>query len=269
MSSKIKHNKKRNTAFLYEALVRELTKASIKKNANKKNAIISILKEFFKEGKLLARELKLYQNIIETKVDDQRLAEKIVQESRLERSVLDNKSLFNEQSALISRINKELSQEVYSNFVPNYKNLATLQQIFNNPKVEAKTRVLLEQSIIESMTEKQELHEQKMNHIDDLVYQSFIKKFNQAYGNLLENQKQLLKAYIGSVEDDLEMKVFLDDELGRLKEHVSQSEELEIFPEEKKQIADLLEEFSNRHINESDLEKILKIQQLIEESKND
>ena len=108
-----------------------------------------------------------------------------------------------------------------------------------------------------------------MSHIDDLVYQSFIKKFNQAYGSLLENQKQLLKAYIGSVEDDLEMKVFLDDELGRLKEYVSQSEELEIFPEEKKQIADLLEEFSSRHISENDLEKILKIQQLIEESKND
>ena len=43
MSSKIKHNKKGNTAFLYEALVRELTKASIKKDENKKNVILSML----------------------------------------------------------------------------------------------------------------------------------------------------------------------------------------------------------------------------------
>ena len=31
MSAKIKHNKKRNTIFLYEALVRELTKATVEK----------------------------------------------------------------------------------------------------------------------------------------------------------------------------------------------------------------------------------------------
>ena len=37
MSSKIKHNKKRNTAFLYEALVRELTKATMTKDGEKKN----------------------------------------------------------------------------------------------------------------------------------------------------------------------------------------------------------------------------------------
>ena len=140
MSSKIKHNKKRNTAFLYEALVRELTKATMRKDSEKKNTIVSIFKEFFKPHSPLARDLKLYQNILETKVDDKRLAEKIVFESRLEKSAIDNKTLFNEQSALISRINKELSSEVYTNFVPNYKDLATLHQIFNNPKIEAKQR---------------------------------------------------------------------------------------------------------------------------------
>ena len=151
MSNKIKHNKKRNTAFLYEALVRELTKATMRKDGKKKNTIVSIFKEFFKPHSPLARDLKLYQNILETKVDDKRLAEKIVLESRLEKSAIDSKVLFNEQSALISRINKELSTEVYTNFVPNYKDLATLHQIFNNPKIEAKQRVLLEETIISGM----------------------------------------------------------------------------------------------------------------------
>ena len=106
MSKKIKHNKKRNTAFLYEALVRELAKSTIKKDADKKNTIVSILKEFFNGKNPLARELKLYQDVLNTKTEDKRLAEKIMFESRLERSALDNKKLFNEQSALISRINK-------------------------------------------------------------------------------------------------------------------------------------------------------------------
>ena len=35
MSTKIKHNKKRNTIFLYEALVRELTKATVERDQNR------------------------------------------------------------------------------------------------------------------------------------------------------------------------------------------------------------------------------------------
>ena len=45
MSAKIKHNKKRNTIFLYEALVRELTKATVEKDENKRETILDIVKE--------------------------------------------------------------------------------------------------------------------------------------------------------------------------------------------------------------------------------
>ena len=270
MSNKIKHNKKRNTAFLYEALIRQLTKASIKKDEKEKNTIISILKESFNKGTNLSRELKLYQNILNTKIKEKRLAEKIIFESRLERSALDSDKLFAEQSSLISRINKELSQEVYSNFVPNYKDLATLQQIFSNPKVEAKSRVLLEEAIIDSMLlEAEEPESKKMHHIDNIVYKSFIDRFNKQYADLTESQKNLLKTYVASVGDDLEMKIFLDDEIGRLKEEIRKSNELEIFPEEKKQLLDLIESYSGRDVSEEDLVKILKIQQLLEESGED
>ena len=39
---KTKHNKKRNTAFLYEALIREMTKAVVSKNKEQKNKIVDI-----------------------------------------------------------------------------------------------------------------------------------------------------------------------------------------------------------------------------------
>ena len=270
MSSKIKHNKKRNTAFLYEALVRELTKASIAKDEDKKSAILSMLKESFRTGTLLSRELKLYQNIIDTETQEQRLAEKIIFKSRLEHSAIDSKKLFNEQSALISKINKELSQDVYSNFVPNYKDLATLHQIFNNPKVDAKTRVLLEESIVDRMTKDlDDSSPTGMHHIDDIVYRSFIEKFNKQYGFLSESQKTLLKTYIASVGDDLEMKIFIDEELTRLKQEIISSDELEVFPEQKKELIDLLESYSEKEMADEDLIKVLKIQQLLEESKDD
>jgi phenylpyruvate tautomerase PptA (4-oxalocrotonate tautomerase family) len=270
MSSKIKHNKKRNTAFLYEALVRELTKATMKKDSKKKNTIVSIFKEFFKPHSHLARDLKLYQNILETKASDKRLAEKIIFESRLEKSAIDIKALFNEQSALISRINKELSSEVYTNFVPNYKDIATLHQIFNNPKIEAKQRVLLEESIIDNMVGDGEAKEDAIVHIDNVVYESFTKRFNKSYGTLNDRQKELLQAYVGSIgNDDLEMKVYLDDEIASIKEELKTSVELEVFPEQKKELIDLVESFSCKEIGQQELTKILKIQELLEESKKD
>ena len=53
----MKHNKKRNTAFIYETLTRELTKAIVEKNAARKNKTISILKEFFIKGAWLYYDL--------------------------------------------------------------------------------------------------------------------------------------------------------------------------------------------------------------------
>jgi hypothetical protein len=270
MSNKIKHNKKRNTAFLYEALIRELTKASIKKDQKQKDTVLSIIRESFKKGTVLARELKLYENILNIEIEEKRLAEKIIFESRIERSALDNKKLFNEQSQLISRINKELSQDVYTNFVPNYKDLATLGQIFNNPRIEARERVLLEENLIDRMTSKQKgTPDSQMSHIDDIVYKTFAEKFNKQYDTLTESQKSLLQAYIASVGDSLEMKIYIDDELQRLKEEISNSVEMEVFPEQKTQVLELIESYSKKDLCEDDLVKILKIQQLLEESRED
>ena len=52
----MKHNKRRNTAFVYEALVRELTKHTIQKNEEKKRAVLDVIKETFKKNSLLKQE---------------------------------------------------------------------------------------------------------------------------------------------------------------------------------------------------------------------
>ena len=44
-------------------------------------------------------------------------------------------------------INKNLTSEVFSNFVPNYKNLATIAQVFGTD-VNTKERVLLERKLL-------------------------------------------------------------------------------------------------------------------------
>ena len=54
----VKHNKKRNTAFIYEVLIREVVKRSIKNEKKERNNTIAVLKEGFKKGSLLRKELE-------------------------------------------------------------------------------------------------------------------------------------------------------------------------------------------------------------------
>ena len=128
--AKTKHNKKRNTAFLYEALVREMTKAVVSQNKERKNNIVDILKESFSSNKVLGRELKLYQAILESTDLDDVTAEKLLYKIREAYSELDEQEIYDAQSAVINRINKEIGSDVYNNFVPNYKSIATVSQLF-------------------------------------------------------------------------------------------------------------------------------------------
>ena len=58
---KFKHNKKRNTIFIFESLVRELTKSVINKDFSRKKEILSIIKENFGNTTVLGKELEYYK----------------------------------------------------------------------------------------------------------------------------------------------------------------------------------------------------------------
>ena len=276
MSAKIKHNKKRNTIFLYEALVRELTRATVDKNQDKRGAILSIVKEHFNTNTTMGREVRIYKNILETKDTKATIAEKILSESKIEYSVLNKKQIFTEQSQMISKINKKLSKDVFTTFVPNYKNLATLHQVFNNLDLSAKERVLLEEEALHLMVEStQEVEEKELKHIDNLVFKSFVERFNNEYTGLLEEQKALLSRFIASgVGEDLEFRIYLNTEIGRLKEEISSAKDTREFVEDNEmtekadQVLCLLEAFSQKPLEDTDLKKILKIQELAREIKN-
>ena len=276
MSAKIKHNKKRNTIFLYEALVRELTKATVESDQDRRETIFNIVKEHFDKNTHMGREVRIYKNILETTNAKTNIAEKILSESKIEYSVLNKKEIFKEQSQMISRINKQLSKDVFTTFVPNYKNLATLHQVFNNLNLSAKERVLLEEEVLQLMVEStQDVEKKELKHIDSLVFKSFVERFNNEYSGLLEEQKVLLSRFVASgVGNDLEFQIYLNSEIGRLKEEVSIAKETKEFIEDKEmsqkadQVLGLLEAFSQKQLEDADLKKILKIQELAREIKN-
>ena len=268
---KLRHNKKRNTAFVYEALVREIAKAVVKKDTRKKEVAINIIREHFAPNSLLAKELRLYKILQETKNLDIYTAERLISEARLDHGKLDKKFLFDSQTRLINIINKKLTSEVFSNFVPNYKNLATIAQVFGTD-VDTKERVLLERKLLGAIVIKEGVTEKSKNmpHIDGLVYKTFVKKFNDKYDKeLLPEQKQLLNHFLTSFADNgVEFKMFLGEEVGRLKDAITNAlkENDFNFDDDMKSKTNLvlekLEEFKKTKIDENMVKGVLKIQSL-------
>ena len=95
-----KHNKKRNTAFLYEALIREMTKAVVSRDSATKQSVVCLLKEFFAPGSVLSKELALYQALSDTDELDPITAEKLVYQVREAHSSLNKQDIYNTQSRL-------------------------------------------------------------------------------------------------------------------------------------------------------------------------
>ena len=271
---RIKHNKKRNTAFVYEALIKEVTVAILKKQDAKRDKAIELIKTHFQVGSTLRQDLDCYRSLCEIQNIDRFTSEKILKESKLQRRLLDPNGLFKAQSVLIRDVNKELSPQVFNNFVPNYKSLATIAQIFSD-KISPKNRVILENEIIDKMIETSTSTVDEK--VDDVVYRTFTKKFNNKYeGGLLEEQKQLLNHYVSSFTDNsVELKLFLNEEIGRLikaLEKVHQVEEIRADKDmtaKAQQIVEKLKTYARSGITDDVLLTVMRTQQLVKEIDND
>ena len=265
----MKHNKKRNTAFLYECLMKELTKAIVREEATKKQQTLSILKEFFHKNSLLRNDLELYNSILESKKMPVRFAQRFIFETKKDFNNLDRKEIFNKQTVLIKRIHETLSTTAFANFISNYKDMASVGVFLNSP-LKAKSRIILEGKIIKMLTsDKTETVE--MKHVDNLTYRTFVDKFNNAYAkSLRKEQKDLLMNYIISFSDNgLGLKSFLNEEISRLKKEVdnlSLNEKIaknEAFLAKTKQVLNKLETYSKVPITEDIVKDIFYIQDLV------
>ncbi len=269
---RLKHNKKRNTAFVYEALVRELTESVVKNNKNKQNKIVSIIRDHFSGDSVLKEELDLYKTIYETRHIEKTTAEKIVVQVKERHDSINKRKLFQEQSALISKINRTLSNKVYNNFVPNYKTIASVYSIFQEA-LPVKDRVLLEENIVDQMSASAEtITEVQHQPMDSIIYSNFVTKFNEEYSSALnEDQRALLGNYISSFNNNqLELKIYLNEEVGRLKERLSnlsdtKSKMEDSVKEKIKKVYNVLDETKNKEIDTETLEIVLTTQQIVEE----
>jgi len=265
-----KHNKKRNTAFIFEALSHEMTKAIVSKDVEKKTTVVSIVKEHFRKGTQLRKELDLFQSLSVSSEAEKDMASRLVQEARTQHSSINKDKLFQEQTALINSINKRLSKNVFSNFVGNYKHLATISKMFSDD-VSVKERMLLEDTVASAISKETEID--TMKSVDEVVYKTFVQKFNEEYSSILpEEQKELLKRYVSSISDNgVEFKMYLNEEVGRLKEKVQESLKSEEISSDKEmtesttKVIGVLNEMAKKPIDEDLIRQVMNVQSFVTE----
>jgi len=267
---RIKHNKKRNTAFVYEALIVEATISILKKKTERHNKVLNIIKKHFKSDSALKKDLECYRALYKEQNLQPETSKRIIREARLQRALINSDSLFEEQTALIHDINKNLGTSIFNNFVPNYKSLATIAQIFST-KTSPKNQIILENTIVEEMR----LHKiaKDSEEIDNITYIKFVEKFNEKYDSqLLSEQKELLMHYVSSFADNaLSLKIFLNEEINRLKEQLSLSLSVDEIKDDQdmlnktKEVINKLHEYSKQPLDEDMLFTIMKTQLLVKE----
>jgi len=272
---KFRHNKKRNSAFVYEALIKEATIAIIKKDTARKEAAATLIKKHFKGGSLLRKDLDCYRSLYENQSLDRLTCEKIIKEVKLQQRLIDSGALFKQQSDLIRDVNTKLAASVFNNFVPNYKTLATIAQIFSH-KVSPKDQIILENTIVNNMGE---LITDSPNEspIDNVLYKTFVEKFNSKYNSgLLDEQKELLGYYISSFMDNaVQLKMFLNEEIERLKIELKKAKNVDEIKSDKEmmnkteQVIERLDSYSQKTVNEEILMTIMRTQELVKEIHTD
>ena len=232
----IKHSKFRNTGFLFELLVRQVTSDILN---NRKGIAEGLLKKYFNSKTELSNELKLYQFIVSERYNNENRAERFVDAVIESRKKLDEKKILKEKYNLIKEIKDNYSiDEFLRSQIPNYKVLASVYKIFEyklneaqnyDPKDYVATKFTLvehligkqinqknSESLIETQLKKEDVE------IRLMTYNMLVESFNKKYKNLNEKQKGLLKEYINSFTNSDNLKEYVKKETkGLVKEFKS------------------------------------------------
>ena len=223
----IKHSKFRNTGFLFELLVRQVTSDIL---SNRKSIAEGLLKKYFNSKTELANELKLYQFIVNEKYNSENRAERFIDAVIDNRKKLDEKKILKEKYNLIKEIKENYQiADFLKSQVPNYKVLASVYKIFEfnlntenayDPKDFVNTKFSLVEHLIAKpisnakvVDKINEALKKEDKEIRLLTYKMLVENFNKKYKSLNERQKGILKEYINSFTNSENLKLFIANEV--------------------------------------------------------
>ena len=230
---KIKHSKFKNTGFLFELLVRQITSEVM---SSSKSVAEKLLKEHFNSKQELSKELKLYQYLINEKYNSESKAEQFINTILEARKKIDEKKLTKEKYNLIKEIKETYNlEEFIKSPISNYKTLASIYKIFETvvtdtqyePTDIVSARFTIAENIINSSIQNKDVKlkdavlEEYRKQDDDLravSYKLLVESFNNKYSNLTNDQKGLLREYINNINNTGKLSEYVSNEISKLVE---------------------------------------------------
>lgn len=232
---KIKHSKFRNTGFLFELLLRQITSEIISSNKSKAE---KILQEFFNSKRELSKELKLYQYLVNEKYNSEAKAEKFIDTVCEARKKLDETKLLKEKYNLIKTIRENYNiDELVKSSVSNYKVLASIYKIFESvigtesydPTDIVSSRFTIAEGIVNKpiSNKSDKINDKVLEHfskqdetVRSLTYKLLIESFNKKYKDLSVEQKTLLREYINGMTNVSTFNNYVSDEVNSLSKNL-------------------------------------------------
>jgi hypothetical protein len=229
----IKHSKYKNTGILFELLVRQITSDTL---SGKDSKATYILKKYFVKTEL-GREYKLYETLAKHKNLTEGKAEVVITSVIESSKNLNRGTLKRQKYNLINEIAKYYNlDEFFKTKLPSYKvhaALYTLVEIYNSENLSNPDQIIENKiSILESLTtraiDKQKVEDDLMTEFQTydkdlriLTYKVLLEKFNGKYASLNDNQKQVLKEFINSVDSTPKLKSFYNDKIQEIKSELT------------------------------------------------
>jgi hypothetical protein len=228
---KIKHSKFKNTGFIFELLVRQITSEIM---SNDKSVAEKILKEHFNGKKELSKELKLYQYLINERYNSESKAEQFINTILEARKRLDEKKLTKEKYNLIKEIKETYNlDEFIKSSISNYKTLASIYKIFEtvvtdeqyDPTDIVSSRFTIAENIIYSSIQNKDIkikdavleeYRKQDGDLRAVSYKLLVESFNKKYNNLTTEQKGLLKEYINNINNTGKLSEYVSNEVTKL-----------------------------------------------------
>lgn len=229
----IKHSKYKNTGIIFELLVRQITADTL---SGKNSKAAGILKKFFVKTEL-GKEYKLYETLSKYKNISESKADMVLTTIIESAKNLNRGALKRQKYNLINEIQKHYNlDEFFKTKLPSYKSFASLYvllEIYTSNSLSNPDQIINNKvTILETMTSspvktkkvEDDLIEEFKSYDKDiriLTYKVLLEKFNGKYGELNDDQKEILKEFINSVDNTPRLREYYNNKVTFLKEELT------------------------------------------------
>jgi len=210
------HSKIKNTGILFELLTRQITADTLTGSNN--SPALKIIKEFFAAKNVLAKELMLYQTLLNESFKTHNKAESLISSTLKIRKQLDEKELNEAKYSLIKEIKKHYDlKDFFKSTINNYRVYASIYRVFEGSGIThigdvVRSRETIVEHIINRKSVSQESSNEYLRETEEvrlLAYKLMLDKFNDKYAALSTAQQTVLKEYINNVSNTTKLRDFV------------------------------------------------------------